>query len=183
MSLGKNLSACLVLLLALAFAGCSSGSSGGVNSIQTAVQDLSQDADGLVTVVTLHSTSGLTGATTANFSASGGQLATDVQLAGEVATITWDARVSPADTVSVTGLPGISATAHAVTSSDTSAPTFTVTSADMNPGLGADVILLQFAGPHVVSESAEDLAHWTLTAGANTMDLSGSDLSFDPGDR
>jgi len=181
MSLGKHLGTCLVLLLASVFAGCSGGSSGSVNTIQTAVQDLALDADGLVTVVTLQSTSGLAGATTANFSASGGQLATDVQIVDEVATITWDARVSPADTVSVTGLSGISATAHPVTSSDTSAPTYSVTSASMNAGLGADVIVLQFSGPHVVPESAEDVASWTLSAGGNTMNLAGSDLAFDSG--
>jgi len=181
MSLGKHLGTCLVLLLASVFAGCSSGSSGSANSIQTAVQDLAQDADGLVTVVTLSSTSGLASATTANFTASGGQLATDVQITDEVVTITWDARVSPADTVSVTGLAGVSTAAHAVTSSDTSVPTYSVTSASMNAGLGADVIVLQFSGTHIVPESAEDSDSWTLSAGGNTMNLAGSSFAFDTG--
>ena len=181
MSLGKHLATCFVLLVALVIAGCSAGSSTSVNSIQTAVQDLDQDAEGLVTVITLHSTGGLAGATSANFTASGGQTATDVQITGRVATVTWDARVSPAHTISLTGLGGVSSAAHAVTSSDTSAPTFAVTSAQMNSGLGADVMVLQFSGPHVAAESAQDIANWTLSAGGYTFDLTGSDLFFDTG--
>ncbi|MBK7641511.1 MAG: hypothetical protein IPJ19_00435 [Planctomycetes bacterium] len=181
MSLGKHLGTCFVLLAALVFAGCSAGSSSSMNSIQTAVQDLAQDPDGLVTVITLHGTGGLGSATTANFSASGGQLATDVQVVDSVATVTWDARVSPADTVAVTGLSGISTAQHAVTSSDASAPTFTITSADMNTGLGADVIVVQFAGTNIVPATAEDTANWTLSAGSFTFDLTGSTLSFDAG--
>lgn len=179
MSLGKHLVTCFILLVALVFAGCSAGSSTGVNSIDTAVQDLTADADGLVTVITLQSESGLAGATTANFTASGGQTATDVQLSGAVATVTWDARVSPADTVALAGLAGCSTAPHAVTTSDDSAPAYTVTSAQMNSGLGADVIVLQFSGPHVVGSTAEDLANWTLTAGGYTLDLSGSVFDFD----
>ena len=179
MSLGKQLCLWSVLLVVSLAAGCSSGSSGSSNSIQSAMQDLGQDPDGLVTVITLHSESGLAGASTANFSASGGQLATDVQVAGAVATVTWDARVSPADTVAVAGLSGVSTTPHAVTSSDTSAPACSVTSAQMQSGLGADVIVVQFTGTHVVAASAEDPAHWTLSAGGYTLDLAGSTFTFD----
>ncbi len=181
MSLGKQLCLSIVLLVVSLFTGCSSGSSGGMNSIQSAVQDLAQDPDGLVTVITLRSTSGLAGASSANFTASGGQTALDVQVAGALATVTWDARVSPADTVAVAGVAGISAAAHAVSSSDSSAPTYTVTSADMNAGLGADVIVLQFAGTHVVGASAEDVTHWALSAGSYTIDLSDSSFVFDAG--
>ena len=182
MSLGKHLVAHPALLVALLFAGCSAGSSpGSVNSIQTAVQDLDLDADGLVTVITLESAAGLAAAAPANFTASGGQTALDVQLADEVATVTWDARVSPAHTVSLAGLAGVSPVAHAVTSSDPSAPGYTVSDAEMNPGLGADVIVLQFTGPHVVPASAEDVAHWSLEADGNVFDLTGSVLVFDSG--
>jgi hypothetical protein len=66
-----------------------------------------------------------------------------------------------------------------VTSSDTSAPACSVTSAQMQSGLGADVIVVQFTGPHVVAASAEDVAHWTLRAGGYTLDLAGSSFSFD----
>lgn len=179
MSLGKQLCLWSVLLVVSLVGGCSSGSSGSMNSIESAVQDLAQDPDGLVTVITLRSESGLAGASTANFSASGGQLATDVQLAGDVATVTWDARVSPAHTVAVAGLPGVSAAQHAVTSSDTSAPGCSVTSAQMQSGLGADVIVVQFSGVHVVAASAEDVDNWTLSAGAYTLDLAGSSFAFD----
>lgn len=179
MSLGKQLVPFGLALLALAFAGCSSGGSSGLNSIESAVQDLDQDDEGLVTVLTFASSSGLAGASGANFSASHGQTATTVDVSAETVTITWDARVSPADTVAATGLSGVETTPHAVTTSDDSAPTYTVTSADMNSGLGADVITLQFSGPHLVQSTAEDVANWTLTAGGYTMDLSDSSLSFD----
>lgn len=179
MSLGKHLGITSVLLLALALAGCSAGSSTSVNSIQTAVQDLSLDPDGLVTVITFERAGGLTSAGTANFSASGGQNAVDVQVVGAVATVTWNARVSPADTVALTGVSGVSAAPHAVATSDAYPPTYTVTSAQMNTGLGADVIVLQFSGVHVVPATAEDVAHWVLSAGGYTMDLSDSILQFD----
>jgi hypothetical protein len=182
MSLGKHLVRSIVLFAALAIAGCSSGSStSSVNSIQSAVQDLGQDADGLVTVITLGSGEHLMGASTANFTASGGQTATNVVVVDQVATVTWDARVSPAHTVSVVGISGISGAAHAVSSSDTSAPTYTITSAEMNSGLGTDEIEVTFSGTHVVPATAEDLANWTLTAGTYTLDLSGSNFSFDAG--
>ena len=179
MSLGKQLVPFGLALLALAFAGCSGGSTSGLNTIETAVQDLGQDDEGLVTVLTFAHASGLAGASTANFSASHGQSATTVDVAGDTVTITWDARVSPADTVAATGLSGVDVTPHAVTTSDDSAPTYTVTSADMNAGLGADVITLQFSGPHLVQSTAEDVANWTLSAGSFSMDLSDSSFSFD----
>ncbi len=179
MSLGKHLVPVALSLLALAFAGCSAGSSSGINSIETAVQDLTQDDEGLVTVVTFASESGLSSATAANFVATHGQTATAVDVAGNTVTITWDARVSPADTLAVTGVSGIDPAPHAVTTSDPSAPTYTVASADMNAGLGADVITLQFSGPHLVESTVEDPANWVLTAGGYTMDLSDSTLDFD----
>ena len=174
----------LVLSFVLAgLQGCGGGGSGGtppLNAIATAVQDLSADPDGLTTVITFASERGLAAAAAANFEADGGQTAQTILVAGTEATITWDERVSPSHQVRATGLAGVSNAYHAVTTSDPSAPAFTVASASQNPGLGGDTIELDFSGPRVLASEANDPSNWVLETGGRNLDLAGSTFVLDP---
>jgi len=169
----------LAFALLLVLAGCSSGSSGSSNSIGTAVQDLTGDPEGRTTVITFASTKGLAAATTAAFEATGGQTAQAVTVLGNVVTVTWDGRVTPTHQVRATGLSGVTSAFHAVTTSDASAPTFTIQSATQNPGLGGDTVTIAFSGPHVVETEAEDPTKWALVTGGFARDLAGSTFDFD----
>ncbi|MBI5363628.1 MAG: hypothetical protein HZA53_10655 [Planctomycetes bacterium] len=180
MTLGKHLGISILSALALLLSACSGGgSSSSTNAIQTALQDLVLDEDGATTVVTFASTSGLGGATTSNFEADGGQTPTSVSVDDDTVTITWDARVTPSHTVRAVGLSGVSTTFHAVATSDDSAPTFTITSATMDPLFGGDSLVLQFSGPRVVEAAAELDTNWALTVDGATRDLTGATLDFD----
>lgn len=180
MTLGKQLGISILSALALLLGACSGGgSSSSANTIQTALQDLVADADGTTTVVTFASSSGLDGATTANFEADAGQSATSVSVDGDTVTITWDARVTPSHTVRAVGLASVSTAFHAVTTSDDSAPAFTITSATMDPAFTGDALVLQFSGPRVVEATAELETNWVLTVGGATRDLAGATLDFD----
>jgi hypothetical protein len=83
MSLGKPFrsltSSRIALAVVLALAGCSTGGSGSSNSIGTAVQNLTLDPDGIVTVITFASTKGLANALAADFEADGGQTAQSIR--------------------------------------------------------------------------------------------------------
>jgi len=182
MSLGKHSCYHLMLLAALAVAGCSGGGSssgtGGTNDLTAALQDLDLNAQGTVTVLTFESASGLSGAGAGNFTASGGQTPTGVTVDGNTVTITWDGRVSPANTVSVTGLTGVEGTGVSVSTSDSSAPTFTV-SGDQNVGWGNDVVTVEFSGVNVAEETAEDTDNWVLTVNGTSMPMTGTVCDFD----
>jgi hypothetical protein len=181
MSLGKHLGFATLVISLLGAVSCSGGgSSSGANSITAALQDLDLDATGQTTVITFDSTKGLAGATVANFETDGAQSATSVVIAGDEVTIEWDARVTPSDEVRVTGLSGVDTVFHAVTTSDDDAPTFTA-SAIQNAGLGGDVVEVEFSGPNVVEDTAEDAAHWTVAVDGTTLDLTGSTFDFDEG--
>jgi len=184
MNLGNYPRCALLVVLAAVPAflagGCGGGGGGSsANAIASAVQDLTADPEGTTTVITFGSASGLATATAANFAADGGQTAQSALVVANVATVTWDARVSPSHHVGTTGLSGVSAALHAVTTSDASVPTFTITSATQNPGLGGDTISATFAGPHVVEAEAEDPANFVLETDGQTLDLTGSTFSFD----
>lgn len=182
MSLGKHLGFATLILSLLAFASCSGGgSSSGANSISAALQDLDLDATGQTTVLTFDSTKGLAGATVANFETDGAQTATSVTVVDDEVTIEWDARVTPSDEVRVVGLSGVETAYHAVTTSDASSPTFTVASAIQNAGLGGDIVEVEFTGPNIAEETAEDVANWTIEVDDTALDLTGSTFDFDEG--
>ena len=134
MSLGKNPRLYAPALLALAtvlVGGCHGGSgSAGLNTIASAVQDLTGDPEGTTTVITYASTSGLAAAAAANFVADGGQTAQSVDVAGSQATVAVDLRVSPGSRVCHNGLPSAAANAlsrRVFASTSTSVPCPTVT--------------------------------------------------------
>src|SRR5689334_11484441 len=181
MSLGKLASLLAITALALGFQSCAGSSSDSLNSITTAVQDLTVDPSGATTVITFASTDGFANMWEGNFASNGGQTATGVSMAGNAVTVTWDARVSPSSMVHVVGLHQISTGLHAVTASDTSAPTFTITNGTQTSGasLGGDSFDVQFSGTHVVEADVESPAHWTLSIGSTALDLTGSTIVFD----
>jgi hypothetical protein len=171
--------ACALLGLAPACSSGGSGSSGVQNAVLTVVQDLTLDPDGLVTVVSFQ---GAIAATLdeSNFESDGTQVAQSVVVAGDEATVTWDERVTPSHEVRVVGLSGTPAVFVAVDTTDDAPPTYAVTDAQqVGGGLGNDTLEIEFSGAHVVPETAEDLANWTLEVQGQELDLTGSVFSFD----
>lgn len=149
-----------------------------MQSVVSAVQDLTVDPDGLSTVITFP-VDFPAGVTTANFEASGGQTATGVTVVGAAATVVWDARVSPSDTLRTVGIPGFSSSFTAVTASDVSVPSFTVSGSQV-AGLGNDVLTVTFSGPRVVESEAEDVSNWVLRVNNTSLTLTGATLDLIP---
>lgn len=181
MSLGKHLGIAILVGSVLGFApGCSGGgSSGSTNTIAVAVQDLALDPFGETTVLSFVSTSGIGAATIANFESDGGQSPQSVVVVADEVTIVWDERVTPSDQVRAIDLSGVSNAWRPVTTTDPAAPTFAITDADQNAGVGNDTLTVAFSGAYVVEETAEDLASWTLTVDGVDLDLAGSTFDFD----
>jgi hypothetical protein len=181
MSLGKQLGFALLAVIASALAACSSGGGSGsqANTIAGAVQDLTTDPEGMTTVITFTKVDGIAAASALNFQAAAGQVAQSVSVAGTAATVTWNARVTPSDMVRAVGLANVSTSYHGVTTTNGVAPTFVIQSGTQNPGWGGDIAVLQFSGAHVIKSQAETLANWTLTESSQSVDLTGTTLSFD----
>ena len=180
MNHGKNAGILSASLVAVLLAGCSGGGSSGANSISSAVQNLSLDPSGRTTVVTFGSASGLSGANTSSFTAENGCTPLSVSVSGNVATIEWSDRVTPSTRVRATGLPSVSGDYAQVTTSDSSAPQWSIEWATQVPGLGNDQIDVHFSGPWVVESEVETAAHWSVLVGGTTMDLAGSTFDFSP---
>lgn len=178
MSRRKHITSFASIALALAVVGCGGSSSGGGgNAILSAVQDLTADPDGLTTTITFRNPTGPL--TTSHFASDGAPVPTMVIVAGTQATVTWDARVTPARSIQAVGVPNTPGTLVAVTASDTSAPTYTITGASQNAGLGTDTIEITFSGPRVVEAQAEDPSNWELTVNSQMLDLTGSTFVLD----
>ncbi|MFT7485665.1 MAG: hypothetical protein ACI9F9_001515 [Candidatus Paceibacteria bacterium] len=180
MNLAKWICWTLLSGLALVAAGCSASSDGTVTvgSVVSSLQDLGVDPNGTTTVVTFSQAPGAVNAT--YFTADGGQTAQTAVLSGAAVTVTWDVRVSPANTISVTGMPGIADGVSTPTTTNAAAPTFTITNTAQNAGIGADTLEVTFAGPRVDETDAEDPTSWTLTVNATALDLTGSALTLNP---
>jgi len=168
----------LLVALGLGLSACSSGGGGDGNGFVSAVQDLGLDPEGRTLVVTFERSPGLL--TPGNFTANGGQLVTNVLVTGAVATVVWDERVTPTHQVQVLGVDGVATVAHAVTTTDGAAPTFTIAAAVQNPGLGGDTITVQFSGARVIEAEAEDTGSWSLAIDGTALDLVGSVFDLDP---
>jgi hypothetical protein len=183
MNLSHRTRSYLLCGLAGLAAACSSGGDGGgstaTGTFESSVQDLDLDPNGTTTVLSF-SRAPLS-VDPSYFSADGGQSAQSATLNGVDVTVVWDARVSPSHTISVSGLPGIVDGTSSPSTTDASAPTFTITASAMNSGLGADTLEVTFSGPRVDEAVAEDPASWTLAVGGTPMDLTGSSFDLDPG--
>lgn len=159
------------LLLSFLFAGCGGGG-GGTASLTNALQDLDLDPSGRTTVLSF--SGDVAGLATGHLDSDGGQLAQSVSVNGSEATVVWDARVTPTHQVRIVGFGDTPDGFVAVDTSDDTVPVFSITSGAMVAGLGGDTIQVQFNGPRVAPELAEDPANWSLRVGGTDMDLSGS---------
>jgi hypothetical protein len=164
-----------VSLLVLASCGGGGSDGSGVLQVQSVVQDLDLDPDGTTTVIEFDRA--VTTLTVSNFATDAEATPTAVTLDGEFATVVWSARVGPASQVSLTGVAG--ASAHAVTTTDDSAPSYEVLAATQGEGLGADVIEIQFSGPRVDPLQVVEGGNWLLEIGSSDFPLSASDFDFD----
>lgn len=165
----------------LLFAACSGGSSPSgttAGTISSVLQDLGVDPSGLTTVVSLPHTPGAL--SPANFEANGGQLALSVSVAGNAATVTWDARVTPSHQVRAVSIPSVGTAYVGVSSSDGTAPTFTITGGTQAAGVGNDTLDLNFSGAQLIEAEAENLANWRLLENGSDVDLTGSVFDYDP---
>ena len=164
------------------FAACSSSSSSSSSTpsaLTAVVQDLGADPSGLTTIVSLPSGVGGT-LTPGNFQADGGQIATSVTVVGTQATVEWDERVTPSHRVRVVGVASVLTTFADVTTTDASAPTYTVSAGMQNPGLGADTFAVQFSGPQVVESMAENATLWRVLQDGNIYPLTGATIDYNP---
>lgn len=170
----------IILSLPLAIAACSSSSSDTATptGLTGAVQNQTDDPDGLT--VDFSFSTPPTGAIAANFEADGGQTAQSVTIVGNVASVLWDERVTPSHQVRVVGLAGVGDTWTGVSTSNTTAPDFTIGVANMVAGHGGDNFVVTFTGPRVIETAAETPGNWTLTVGGQTLDMTGSVLDLDP---
>lgn len=182
MTIGKHFGRLALAAAATFIAACSSSTDTSSFNVSGVVQDLTLDADGLVTVVTIEAAPLFM--TTANVVADGGQTATNVSVVGPTVQVTWDSRVTPSHNVRVVGVPNVDDSWRSVSSSDPSAPTFTITAATQDVSdnlLGGDTIQVTFAGPRVIQTEAEDHNNWDLEVNGQSLDLSGSAFSLNPG--
>jgi len=179
MNLWKSTCWTFVTALSLVAASCSSGGGGDFTpgTVESSSQDLTLDPNGTTTVVTFSQAP--LAVDPSYFSADGGQTAQSASAVGNVVTVTWDTRVSPSHTVSVASMPGIHDGNTVPTSTDASAPTFTITDSAMVAGLGGDTIEVTFSGPRVDEADAEDITSWTLNVNGSNMDLTGSSFTLD----
>lgn len=180
MSTGYPTSAWLLSVLVFLFVGCSSSSDDDLAQLQGAVQDLTADPDGLTTRLSFQVSPGAV--QLGEVQADGGQNPLTVTRVGSVLTVIWDARVTPSHRVRVLKS-GVDPSWRAVTTSDPSVPTFSVTNATQDTSdnlLGGDTIELTFSGPRVVETDAEDVTSWELTVNGTVMDLTGSVLDLNP---
>lgn len=181
MKLGHRTHWFALAMLALPLYSCGGGSSGGgaAFGVTGMVQDLTLDPEGRTTVVTFNTLP--PGLTAANFESSGPQTATGIVIVGNSVQVMWDAFVSPSDMIRVTGVAGVPNTFNTVTTTDASAPTFTITDGTQVAGLGGDIIEVTFAGPHVDPVAAQDPSTWNLVVNSTSLDLTGSLFAFDAG--
>ncbi len=179
MNPGKHIYRSILCGLPLLLAACSGGTSTDTSgSVSAVVQDLGLDPDGKTTVVSFSQVGG--SASAANFSADGGQTALSATISGNDVTVTWDERVTPSHSVSFSGLGWSLDGSASVSTSDSSAPTFTITDSTMGTGLGADTLEVTFSGPRVVEADAEDPSSWILALNSSPVDLSDSTFDLDP---
>lgn len=174
----STLAPCALALLA----ACSSSSSStpaAPGALSAVVQDLGVDPDGLTTVVSLPATPSEALAPS-HFQSDGGQSAAAVTVVGMQATVTWDDRVTPSDRVRVVGVANIAPSFSDVTTTDATAPSFTISAGQQNPGLGMDAFQAVFSGPRLVESIAEAPGTWRVLQGGNVYTLSDAAIDYDP---
>ncbi|MEO0652137.1 MAG: hypothetical protein AAFZ65_15800, partial [Planctomycetota bacterium] len=167
----------VLFVAALSLGACGGGSDSTSLTVQTVTQDLTVDPDGETTVVAFASTAPTVALT--DVEADNGATAQSVTADGSELTIVWDSRVTPSDQVRFVGVSGVSSVYRPVVTSDSSAPTYSVTAATQGVGLGADTITVEFSGPRVVPSQVTTGSNWTATINGQDFPLTGSGLLFD----
>lgn len=163
-------------LAGLALLSACSSSDSTNPEVVSALQNLTTDPTGLTTVVSFSDSVG--SLTASQFEADGGQTAQSATPAGNTYVVVWDQRVTPSHQVRVTGVENVAETFISVTTSDSSAPTFSVASATVTTGWGGDTINVQFSGPNVVAVGAEEPTNWQLRVSGLDIDLDSSSFLF-----
>lgn len=179
--LRRSLAPTLALSLAWLAAGCGGGGGGSdapAGAVLSVLQDLDEDPNGLVTVVTFDGKAPNT-LVAGDFDASGTQTAVSVVVAGKTATVTWDERVGTASDVRVLGVVGIDPSFVDVTTSNSTAPTFTIQNATQAADFADDSFEVHFSGPRVDEAQAEDPSGWELSVDGELVDLSSATLDLD----
>lgn len=162
---------------AVLLSACSSSSDGTPDpQLVSALQNLTGDPTGVTTVLTFSQAPPTL--TASQFESDGGQIAQTATPAGNTYVVTWDDRVTPSHQVRVNGASNVAATFVGVTTSDSSAPSFSVSSASVTSSWGGDTINVQFSGPNVVAAGAEDPANWQLRVAGLDIPLSASSFLF-----
>lgn len=176
---GKNLLGLSLFALATTVASCGGGGGSTLStlSVSSVTQDLTEDPDGLTTVVTFPADAPDLGP--GAFESDGAQVPVGAVVSGSTITVVWDDRVTPEDEVRVTAPGGATTGFVPVTTTDGTAPTYTVSSATQGTGLGNDSIVVQFAGPRVAAETMV-AANWALVIDGNTFPMSASALGWNP---
>jgi len=178
MTHGNRIKYWSAITLLCTLSACSSSSGDGI-SLVSAVQDLVADPDGLTTRIVFSEDPG--GIGIGNFTASAGQTATTVSKTSNVVQVVWSDRVTRSHTIRVIGTAGVSNIPRSVTTTDTSAPTFVITSAVQDTSdsmLGGDTLTVTFSGPRVVATDVVDSTNWDLTVDSSVLDWTGSAFSF-----
>ncbi|QDU68625.1 Ig-like domain-containing protein [Engelhardtia mirabilis] len=167
---------------ALALASCGVGGGSVTNlSVESITQDLTVDPDGMTTVFAFGGDAPQL--TPGNFQSDGTAVPTSAVVSGSSITVEWDERVTPSDQVRIVGVSGIDDDLRAVTTTDASSPTYTITSAVQGVGLGNDGLVIQFSGPRVAPELVAVGANWSLLVDGSAFPMNASALGWNATDQ
>ena len=125
--------------------------------MESALQDLGIDPTGLTTLLSFDGSHGVFDMS--QVECDGGQSAVSIAPSGNDLVVTWDARVTPSHRVRVLSN-WVTADWHTVTTTDSAAPTFTVTTATQDTSdaaLGGDYMEVTFSGARLVDGGVDDL--------------------------
>ncbi len=183
MKIGTSSTSWILTGLALLGASCNTqltttGSTSA--SIESAEQDLDLDPTGMTTVLSFSGASSILDIS--QIESDGGQTVVSAVALGEDLAVTWDDRVTPTHRVRVLSST-VTSTWKGVTTSDPSAPTIQVTSANQDTTdsvLGGDSMQVSFGGARLVNSGVQDLSNWQLTVAGQIVDLAGSAISYNP---
>jgi hypothetical protein len=184
MKIGTSTRTWILTGLALLGAACSShvttsGDPQGGSPMESALQDLGLDPTGLTTLLSFNGSHGVFDMS--QVECDGGQTPMAMAPSGSDLVVTWDARVTPSHRVRVLSN-SVTSDWHTVTTSDGSAPTFTVTTATQDTSdaaLGGDYLEVTFSGARLVDAGVDDPSNWQLMVAGLSVDMTGTNMTYD----
>lgn len=184
MKIGTSTRNWILTGFALLGAACSShvttsGDSQGGSTMGSALQDLGMDSTGLTTLLSFTGSHGVFDMS--QVECDGGQSAIAMAPSGSDLVVTWDARVTPSHRVRVLSN-SVTADWHTVTTTDSTAPTFTVTTATQDTSdaaLGGDYMEVTFSGARLVDGGVDDPSNWQLMVAGQSVDMAGTNMTYD----